>query len=84
MKVRFLSNIAVVTVAKEEVSDFSEGWPCCNLPGGPITFVFDRGSGDLLDLYGVPAPAMCCGELEALCEDAKEFAIDENQRLLCQ
>ena len=77
MKFKALGSAVSVKVFRQEVEDFSERWPCCNLPDRSITFHFDLKSGDLLEVFGVSVPSMCCGELEALCEDAKKFAVEE-------
>jgi hypothetical protein len=77
MTTKFLGDSVSVRVSRWTVNAFAEKWPCCNLPDRAITFRFDLKSGDLLEVFGVSVPSMCCGELEALCEDAKKFAVEE-------
>ena len=77
MTAKIIGDSVSVRVSRWEVNSFAEDWPCCNLPDRAITFRFDRKSGDLVDVFGAPSTELYCGELEALCEDAKKFAAEK-------
>ena len=38
-----------VTVTRREVSAFADRWPCSALSDRPVTFQFDKRTGDLVD-----------------------------------
>ena len=54
---KFFDNgsLYTVTVERREVEVFAESWPCSGLRDRAISFCFDKGNGDLIDLtpYGV-------------------------------
>lgn len=80
MTLKNLGSLVSVRVGRHEVNAFALTWPCCNLPDRSITFHFDTKTGDLVELFGVVAPSLCCGELEALAESAKQFARKEIEK----
>lgn len=49
MKTTSRGSLYSVTVSREEVAAFRSRWPCSTLPDRPITFWFDRITGDLVD-----------------------------------
>ena len=70
MRVRDLGSAFNVSVSRWEVQEFGESWPCAELPDKGITFQFDKGNGDLIDVWpnDIDGPAVL-----ALSQDAQEY-----------
>jgi hypothetical protein len=61
-----------VCVSEREVYEWKRSWPCSGLPDAAISFTFDKGNGDLVDLHpdlsGSTYDAAC-----ALADDAQAY-----------
>ena len=63
-----------VTVATREVEAFRRAWPCSGLRGRPVTFQFDKRTGDLVDSNDTTQhPSGFGPALAALSDDAMRY-----------
>jgi hypothetical protein len=70
-------SLYTVTVTRYEVEDFRRRWPCSGLCFAPVTFQFEKSSGDLVDSnYEQNHPNVAGAALVVLSQDAQKYGAE--------
>lgn len=67
-------SLFTVTATRSDVEVFRSQWPCNGMRDKPVTFVFDKRSGDLVDSNDAGNHPNADGAaMLALCDDCKSY-----------